>query len=149
MRSAAVIACAALIMSSPTFAMTEDDCKAAWTKADVNGDNVLTDAEATRYLASVRIANGSVADTTRITDAEYMALCKADVFATAAPEEGAPFAGANSFTEAQAKDRIAASGYLNVSALMLDPEGIWRGNAELDGKPVRIAVDYKGNVVAN
>jgi len=42
---------------------------------------------------------------------------------------GAPAAGANSFTEAQAKSRIEAAGYSNVSGLTKDKDGIWRGKA--------------------
>jgi putative membrane protein len=30
-----------------------------------------------------------------------------------------------------------------------DADGIWRGQAEKDGKTTSVAVDYKGNVVAN
>ena len=36
-----------------------------------------------------------------------------------------------------------------VSALTKDDQGIWRGTATKDGKHVKVAVDYKGNVVAN
>lgn len=63
--------------------------------------------------------------------------------------DAAPVAGANSFTEEQAKARIEAQGYTNVSNLTKDAESIWRGSATKDGKSVRVAVDFKGNVVAN
>ena len=62
---------------------------------------------------------------------------------------GAPVAGANSFTEVQAKDRAIGAGYVSVSALTKDADGIWRGTAMKDGKSGNIAVDFKGNVVAN
>ncbi len=38
-----------------------------------------------------------------------------------------PIAGANSFTEGQARDRIAKAGYTDVQSLKLDDNGIWRG----------------------
>lgn len=59
-----------------------------------------------------------------------------------------PLAGANSFTEAQARERIAASGYTAVSALKKDDQSIWRGTATKGGRTVSVALDYKGNVVA-
>jgi sporulation protein YlmC with PRC-barrel domain len=59
-----------------------------------------------------------------------------------------PLAGANSFTESQARDRIEASGYTGVTALTKDEQSIWRGMAMKGGKSVRVALDYKGNVVA-
>lgn len=62
---------------------------------------------------------------------------------------GAPVAGANSFTESQAKARIEAQGFTNVSALKKDDKSIWRGRATKEGKTVSIALDYQGNVVAD
>jgi len=59
----------------------------------------------------------------------------------------APVAGANSFTEGQAKSRIESSGYTQVSALKKDDNGIWTGSAMKDGKKVDIKVDFQGNVV--
>src|SRR5436190_12255028 len=41
----------------------------------------------------------------------------------APPNPGAPVAGANSFTEGQAKSRIESSGYGNVSELRKDDQG--------------------------
>jgi hypothetical protein len=59
-----------------------------------------------------------------------------------------PLAGANSFTESQARDRIEANGFTAVTALAKDEQSIWRGMAMKGGKSVRVALDYKGNVVA-
>ena len=58
----------------------------------------------------------------------------------------APAKGSNSFTEAQAKDRIAQRGYANVSDLRKDDAGVWRGNAQHSGSDVKVWLDYKGNV---
>ena len=60
----------------------------------------------------------------------------------------APVAGANSFTEAQAKDRIEKAGYTDVTGLKLDEKGVWQAAATKDGKPVKVSLDYQGNVVA-
>lgn len=62
---------------------------------------------------------------------------------------GAPLAGANSFTESQAKARLEANGFTNVTGLKKDDGSIWRGQATKDGKPVSVALDYQGNIVAN
>jgi hypothetical protein len=58
----------------------------------------------------------------------------------------APAAGANSFTEAQAKGRIESAGYADVTGLSQDDQGLWHGQATKDGKPVQVSVDYQGNV---
>jgi hypothetical protein len=67
---------------------------------------------------------------------------------TNANAETPPFPGANSFTESQARSRIEDRGFTNVSGLKKDDQGIWRGTATKDGKAVAVALDYKGNVVA-
>jgi hypothetical protein len=60
---------------------------------------------------------------------------------------GAPAAGANSFTESQAKSRIEAAGYTNVSGLAKDKDGVWRGKASKSGSSQNVSLDYQGNVV--
>ena len=64
------------------------------------------------------------------------------------PNPGAPVAGANSFTEGQAKSRIEDKGFKNVSDLKKDDNGVWRGRADQNGKAVNVSVDFQGNVVA-
>lgn len=62
------------------------------------------------------------------------------------PNPGAPAAGANSFTESQAKSRIETNGFSNVSGLAKDGQGIWRGKAMKSGQSVDVSVDFQGNV---
>lgn len=57
-----------------------------------------------------------------------------------------PAAGANSFTEDQAKSHIAAKGYTSISALTKDKDGIWRGTGMKDSMSHDVALDYQGNV---
>lgn len=66
---------------------------------------------------------------------------------TSGNNPGAPVAGANSFTEGQAKSRIEARGYTNVSDLKKDDSGVWRGKATKGGKSVDVSLDFQGNVV--
>jgi hypothetical protein len=58
----------------------------------------------------------------------------------------APVAGRNSFTEGQAKSRIEAAGYSNVSDLQKDNDGVWRGKADKAGTKTDVSVDFQGNV---
>jgi hypothetical protein len=141
----AVATCVAL----PAAAMTDAECDALWRKADTNNDGVLTDAEASRYLAAMRVHERRVPPDNRITPDAFKAACKADDFAEATVDPKAPLKGANSFTEGQAKDRAVAAGFTHVSELKKDDDGIWRGTAMQDGKKVNVAVDYKGNVVGH
>ena len=60
----------------------------------------------------------------------------------------APVAGANSFTEGQARSRIEERGFAQVTDLKKDDKGIWRATAMKDGKSVAVALDYQGNIVA-
>ena len=147
-RITTMVALAAMGLAAPAWAVTDAECQDLWKKADANSDGVLSDREAIRYVALMRIGNRTMATEGRITQAEFMDACKADTYAPRKTDEGAPLKGANSFTEGQAKDRaIAHGGVDSVSDLKKDDDGIWRGTASQGGKSVQIAVDYKGNVV--
>ena len=54
--------------------------------------------------------------------------------------------GHNSFTEAQARERIAKAGYTNIGKLVQNENGLWQATAVKDGKAVSVALDYKGNI---
>jgi hypothetical protein len=58
----------------------------------------------------------------------------------------APVAGANSFTEGEAKSWIEGRGFTNVTQLRKDEQGIWRGKAQRNGTTVDVALDFQGNV---
>ena len=59
---------------------------------------------------------------------------------------GAPAAGANSFTEGQAKSRLEANGFTNIGDLKQDQQGVWRGKGSKGGQTVDVSVDYQGNI---
>jgi hypothetical protein len=144
----AVAALAAGLACAPAYAMTDAECAAALTKADANADGTVTEAEGGRYFAALRIADKSTTDG-KLSKAVFLDHCKAGVFNLTKTEAGAPLPGANSFTENQAKDRLLAAGYVNVSALAKDTNGVWRGTGSDGAKSLKVAVDFKGNVVAN
>ena len=59
-----------------------------------------------------------------------------------------PVAGANSFTEGQAKSKIEEAGYSNVTSLKKDDKGVWRGKASKGGASTNVSLDFQGNVNA-
>ena len=63
------------------------------------------------------------------------------------PTTATPVAGANSFTEAQARSRIEAAGYTDVKELRKDDQGVWRGTAMRNGSSTPVGLDFQGNVV--
>lgn len=149
MKTLFVATAACLVFSVPAFAETDEECNTRWTQADVNQDGSLNGAEAIRYAAWMRVNGKGASSETTISKAVFLENCKSGVFTATVVDEGAPLEGANSFTENQAQDRALAAGFTDVSALAKDDKGIWRGTATKDGKPVKVAIDYKGNVVAN
>lgn len=153
--------CASLMWPIAAHAMTDADCAAAWSRADTNSDGKLTGGEGSNYYSTLNSMEKPVAADSMTKDL-FFQHCKSDMFTTAAtgststkttataePNAGLPLAGANSFTETQAKDRAAAAGFASVSALKKDESGVWRGTAMRDSKTVNIAIDFKGNVVSN
>ena len=117
-RFVAIAALAAIGFAAPTWAASDAECQQMWKTADANADGVLSDGESVRYVALMRIGNKTFATEGKLTQAEFMDACKADVYAPRKAEAGAPLKGANSFTEGQAKDRAVGHGLANVSSLM-------------------------------
>ncbi len=145
----------AVTLGSAAFAQTEtmapaaasaEDCQAQFTTLDVDANGYLTDAEAPREFARARV-DAVTPDANGISKAAFLELCGSDNWVQKTPEDGAPFEGANSFTEEQARDRAVAWNVTDVSALTLDEKGVWRGTGKVDGADVSVGVDYKGNVV--
>ena len=66
--------------------------------------------------------------------------------ATTNANDPAPARGANSFTEGEARRRIEANGFTNVSGLTKDGDGVWRGTAQKGSREARVWLDFKGNV---
>jgi len=116
---------------------------------------IVTAAAAATLIAGPAFAQnygGAAPATTATTNApaaDHNAPSNPAVKTTEGNNPGAPAAGANSFTEGQAKSRIEARGYANVSGLAKDHDGLWRGKAMKDGKAVNVTLDYQGNVTVN
>jgi len=89
------------------------------------------------------VATASFAQTTPSAEGDTPAVATPD-----SQNPAAPVAGANSFTEAQAKERIEEAGYTDVKGLKLDDKGVWQATAMKDGKSVSVTLDYQGNVTA-
>jgi putative membrane protein len=112
-----------------------------------DGDNAPLKAFAQETLPTLKMHKDMIEEIAATHDAATGATTPA-VKTTDTPSPGAPVAGANSFTEDQAKSRIQDAGYTDVSKLVKDGHGIWRGQASKDGKNTAIALDYQGNVIA-
>jgi hypothetical protein len=61
-------------------------------------------------------------------------------------DSGAKAVGNVFSTEGQAKAKIEASGYNNVTGLNKDSYGVWHGKAEKDGNAVNVSLDSQGNI---
>ncbi|MGI4796985.1 MAG: hypothetical protein ACRYG8_23630 [Janthinobacterium lividum] len=55
-------------------------------------------------------------------------------------------AGANSFTEGQARARIESAGFTHVTGLAKDAGGVWRGHGDKEGRTFDVGFDYKGQL---
>ncbi|HZF76602.1 MAG TPA: hypothetical protein VE033_12320, partial [Acetobacteraceae bacterium] len=57
-------------------------------------------------------------------------------------------AGANSFTEGQARSRLEEAGFTNLQELNLDNQGFWRARATQGGNQVDVALDFRGRIAS-
>lgn len=53
---------------------------------------------------------------------------------------------AASLTEAEARGRIEATGYTQVTALRADAQGLWHARAARNGDPCEVSLDAQGNL---
>ena len=53
------------VAASPAMAITDDECAAAWARADVNKDGVVTVAEDSQYFVALRLAGKPIAQPVR------------------------------------------------------------------------------------
>ena len=72
-------------------------------------------------------------------------MCSSDLANKGAMDTAA---ASTSFTENQAKGHIENAGYTDVSNLVKTSDGLWTAKAMKAGKPVNVAVDFKGAVSA-
>ncbi|MET0742415.1 MAG: PepSY domain-containing protein [Microvirga sp.] len=104
---------------------------------------------AAAVLSTAALAQGTATPGSADSGAPGTANPAVTVKPKAAPEStGSVEAGANSFTEAQARSRFEAQGLLDVKDLRKDDQGIWRGTAMRNGQSVGVALDFKGTVAA-
>ena len=66
--------------------------------------------------------------------------------ATTDADAQSPAKGSSSFTEGQARSRIADRGFNDVQGLKKDDNGVWHGTGMKDGSSQQVWMDYKGNV---
>lgn len=112
-----------------------------------DGDNASLKAFANDTLPTLKMHQEKVATIAESADGNP-AVSSTSSEASSDKGTAAPVPGANSFTEAQAKERIQDAGYAEVTGLAKDDNGIWRGEAKKDGKSVPVALDYQGNVTS-
>jgi putative membrane protein len=73
---------------------------------------------------------------------------RADATTQEVVDAGQLEAGANSFTEGQARSRMEDAGFVNVRDLRKDDRGFWRGRAMRAGSETDIAMDFRGRIAA-
>jgi len=116
------------IGAGAAFAQTATDTPAPIAAAPTT-DTSTTDTQSNVTDPSAKASDAATADT--------------------GPKATTLAAGANSFTESETRARLEAHGYSAVTGLVKDDQSIWRGKATMDGKPVNVAMDYKGNIVTD
>lgn len=121
------------------------DCAGEFTTLDADANGYLSETESPRDYARASI-DGATIGKEGLGQDQFLQICSQPAWGQAV-EEGAPLEGANSFTEEQARERALAWNVNDVTGLMLDDQGIWRGKGTVGGKAVSVAIDFKGNVV--
>lgn len=153
---------AMLFVTSAAFAQTPRDCGSLWKEADSDANGSLSQAEDKRgYFDAFRVTGRKTLATGVISRDEFMLFCEGSLdrsSAGARQHKGAEgpidrgkgdlTPGLIPFPKDEAMKRLEASGYRDVSELVLDEKGIWRAKANFNGKQIEVAVDVQGDVLA-
>lgn len=147
---------AATLLAGAAFAQTTGTTGTATPGAATPGaaapgtpGNTAPGATSVTPMPGVSSSTGTTPDTGVVGRNTGTAAASGDrnqAVATTAEDAMEPAAGANSFSEGQARGRIEDKGYTNVTALTKDDQGVWRGTGTKDGAPQQVWLDYKGNV---
>ncbi|MGE4043295.1 MAG: hypothetical protein AB7F35_00475 [Acetobacteraceae bacterium] len=133
MKAIAIGAAAAILWTGAAIAQTSPSTTGTGTGMGVGGTaNTPTTREVPAATVGGDSARGEAADNSAVVTTDRNALV--------------PAAGANSFTEGQARSRLESNGFNNVGNLVKDEDGVWRGQATRDGRQTQVWLDYKGNV---
>jgi len=143
-----------LIVGFDTIEFLQQLCAHCVTLLDVPAAGILlagtSMAQTTNRTGSTTGTETSTSPAARSNNSD-MAAASGDsnqAVATTRVNAATPAKGANSFTMGEARSRIEKHGFANVSDLVKDDNGVWRGKAQKDGSPTSVWLDYKGNVGA-
>lgn len=159
----ALVVIASLVLASGASAQAPRDCGSLWKEADSDANGTLTSEEDRRgYLDAFLITGNRPLEPGKLSRDEFMVYCEGSVDRTSAgtrqhkgPEgpidrgKGDLTPGLIPFPKDEAVRRLAALGYRDVGALVLDAKGIWRTTATMNGKTVQVAIDVQGEVLAS
>ena len=74
-------ACTVVVgLAVPASAATESECQSNWSKMDAKGNGFVAGSGAKRYIAMMKKAKMTMAESNRISRSEYMSACVSDVF---------------------------------------------------------------------
>lgn len=162
MRRTVLFAIAFITTALPAVAQSPRDCGSLWKEADADANGTLTRQEDARgYFDAFRVQKFSTAAPEQISRDEFMLYCEGSLARSSAGTrqhkgnegpidrgKGDMTPGLIPFPRNEARQRLEANGFRELSELQLDEKGIWRGQATASGKRVQVAVDVQGEIIA-
>lgn len=137
-------------LATPALAESEEECRARWLTADVDGNGALDQLDSAEYL-KILGAKGPVSRD------DFIKRCQSGAFAALAKPNNVSetkdlgkgdITPGPALTKEDALKKLKASGFGDVTDLKVDSKGVWRGTGVANGKSVGVAVDPQGDIVA-
>lgn len=161
MRRLVLFSIAFALMVLPAAAQAPRDCGSLWKEADVDANGTLTRQEDIRgYIDAIRVSKIMTASPAQISRDEFMLYCEGSLERSSAGAlqhkgdagpidrgKGDMTPGLIPFPKNEARRRLEASGFRELSELELDEKGIWRAQATSGGKRVQVSVDVQGEII--
>lgn len=143
-----IVAAIVASMTVPALAQTQPTHSSAYPTFPTLSSAWATAPLSPCYVHGRRYRSPSFNPTSSCyTGTPYPSYSAIEPFEFPSPTNRPALPGSASLDEKQARSRIEAKGYLDISDLEQDNRGIWRGYATMkDGKPVEVTLDLEGNI---
>jgi hypothetical protein len=144
------------LLAGSAEAATDQECQSLWKTLDVNANGALEATEDTRgYSAAMQKSGVHLANPSVVSRDEFLGYCKTSIANVdiSSPANTKDFGkgditpSKNPLAMDDAKKKLEASGFKNVSGLSLDDKGVWHATAEADGKAKKVTIDAQGDIV--
>lgn len=157
----------AILTATSAGAASQEKCLELWKAADVDANGALdTGEDKAGYISAAAKTGAKTARSNQLSRDEFLQYCAGSIADSDGGKTGEPAAkteagtapkdlgkgditpGTRALAEADARKKLEASGYRDLTNMKLDGKGVWSAETTVNGKRVTVQVDSQGDIVS-